>query len=202
MSKYLRDIYDIRVKPDAPRAATKYRRCAWKGCTQDAPYRAPKSRERLNEYQWFCLDHVRQYNAKWNFFEGMSQAEVERYIHDNAGGQRPTWKIGTAGAAEDGGPQPWQAFGHDPFGLFGDEADGSDGRNRRGAPWAPKVPPETQRALAVLDLDESATLKDIKTRYKELVKRYHPDANGGDRNSEERLRRVIQAYTHLKSRTR
>ena len=200
--KYLQDIYDIRVKPDAPRTPKRHRPCEWKGCTEGAPHRAPKSRERLNEYHWFCLDHVRQYNARWNFFEGMSQEEVERYIHNNAAGQRPTWKVGSGDGSGTEGPQPWRAFRHDPFGVFDDGPDPSGGRTQRAAPWAPKVPAETQRALAALDLDETATLEEIKTRYKELVKRYHPDANGGDRNTEERLRRVIQAYTHLKSRNR
>lgn len=197
MSKYLQDIYDIRIKPDPPRGPITGRPCEWKGCRAPGAYRAPKSRENLRESQWFCLDHVRQYNAGWNFFAGMSEAEIQRYIHNNAAGQRPTWKMGD-GDRRAGG-RAWQAFRYDPLGLFDEGPDGIGGPAQAASPWKPRLPAQTMRALEVLELDETATLEDIKVRYKALVKRYHPDANGGERNTEERLRRVIQAYTHLKS---
>lgn len=194
MSKFLQDIYDIRVKPDVPRGPVTRRRCEWQGCQETAPYRAPKSRDRMRDFHWFCLDHVRQYNAGWNFFAGMSQPEIERYIHNNVAGQRPTWKMGDG---ERG--QAWRGFRYDPLGLLDDGPVGFRGHAQAAKPWKPRLPAATLRALEVLQLDDEATLEDIKGRYKELVKRYHPDTNGGERDSEERLRSVIQAYTHLKS---
>lgn len=195
MSKFLQDIYDIRIKPDPPRGPITRHRCEWKGCREAGPHRAPKSRDNVRDSYWFCLDHVRQYNASWNFFAGMSEPEIQRYIHNNVGGQRPTWTMGSGARAG----QAWRAFRTDPLGVFDDGPSGFRGAGHQAAPWRPRLPAATRKALEELSLDESATLEDIKERYKTLVKRYHPDANGGERNTEERLRRVIQAYTHLKS---
>lgn len=201
MSKFLRDIYDIRVKPEpAPAREQSVRRCAWGDCDAAGLYRAPKSRERLHEYQWLCLDHVRRYNAAWNFFAGMDETEVERYTRENVTGHRPTWRMGAerfGQAARAAGARIWERPLEDSFGLF---------ERPSGAPGAkpaqrerPRLPAVVLRALATLGLDEMVPRQEIKARYKLLVKRYHPDANGGDRTAEERLREVIQAYQQLKA---
>lgn len=182
--------------------------CDWPGCEAKGPHRAPKSPERLRDYYWFCLDHAREYNAAWNFFEGMSDSQVEAYIKNNVTGHRPTWAVGsnsygrTAEERRSRSEHPWEAYSRGVFGSFDDGPgdgradyhDAGQARKRRR-----RLPASVSRALAILDLDAEASLQDIKRRYKELVKRYHPDANGGDRTAEERLRQVIQAYSHLKA---
>ena len=61
-----------------------------------------------------------------------------------------------------------------------------------------RLKPMEKKSFIALELKESATKDDIKSQYKALVKRHHPDANGGDRGSEEKLREIIQAYNYLK----
>ncbi len=168
------------------------RQCEIPGCTEAGAHPAPRSRDRLGEYYWFCLDHVRRYNAAWNYYHGMSAAEIEAHIRHDTIWRRPSWRIG-------GGPNPVRAGLKDEFGLFENED-----RVARQAPQAnghakrPEAAGETQ-ALAVLDLAPPVSFPEIKKRYKDLVKRHHPDANGGDRAAEERLKLVIQAYTSLRS---
>ncbi|MDX2157031.1 MAG: DnaJ domain-containing protein [Hyphomicrobiaceae bacterium] len=182
----------------APRAAGS---CDWKGCASQGTHRAPKGRGKDGEYYQFCIEHVRQFNATYNYFEGMSKAEVEDFQKSAATGHRPTWKMGEVqGAPGRKKGETGRRYGRfardgdvDAHSLFDDEA----------AP-SPPVEPRRQlralerRALETLHLAESASKNDIKSRFKELVKRHHPDANGGDRGSEDKLREIIQAYNYLK----
>jgi hypothetical protein len=198
----------IRVKPDPDeerRLQAGCPACDWPGCAEKATHRAPKGRLREREYWRFCLGHVREYNQSYNFFAGMSDDAVTRYQKDAITGHRPTWKMGV-GKRPDGSP-PEQGrlqadFGGaaDPFAVF---------HELGGTRWRPDFEPRQperrmirnaeRKALDALGLEISASANDIKTRFKVLVKRHHPDANGGDRSSEDRLREIIQAYNYLKS---
>jgi hypothetical protein len=166
--------------------------CDHPGCTSAADHRAPRSRTDLNSYYWFCLDHVRAYNAAWNYYAGMSEAEIEAEIRNDTTWQRPSWPLGSRQ-----GPFAQMRW-RDPFGVFGDGEEGDGGGNRqRRAPAAPPSP--EQLALLVFDLEPPFTLVRLKARYKELVKKHHPDANGGDKAAEEKLKIINQAYSTLKA---
>lgn len=158
--------------------------CDHPACAAAGEFRAPRARHRLNEYYWFCLDHVRAYNGAWNFCAGMNDAEVESYIRSATCWERPTWRLGHWHSGRTG-----MQFA-DGFGLLG---DGGNGRQRR-QPRSAK-----DEALAVLDLEPPATWAEVKTRYRTLAKRFHPDANGGDKRAEERLKTINQAYSTLRS---
>lgn len=170
--------------PPDPRSAV--HRCDHPGCGADADYKAPRARDRLNDYYWFCLDHVREYNAAWNYYAGMSPEEIEADLRKDITWQRPTWPLGMKGASRR------FAFGiDDPFEIMaGDESEEAARRTR------PPTPEE--EAMKVLGLDGPLTHVALKARYKELVKRHHPDANNGDKQAEERFKRINQAYTTLK----
>jgi hypothetical protein len=188
----------IRVKPgEDRRLRAECPTCEWAGCEQRASHRAPKGRLREREYWRFCLDHVRQYNNSYNYFAGMSDEAISRYQKDAVTGHRPTWKMGVGkrGAGETHGGYD---DAHDPFGMF----------REFGGNWRPsfeRVEPRRnvrnaeRKALSVLGLELDVSAADIKARFKLLVKRHHPDANGGDRASEDKLREIIQAYNYLKS---
>jgi curved DNA-binding protein CbpA len=186
----------IRVKPgEDRRLRTDAACCDWKGCNNPATHRAPKGRLRENEYWRFCLDHVREYNHSYNYFSGMSQDAVAKYQKDSVTGHRPTWKMGTGQRAADLGPQA-----HDPFNMFR-ELGGGPSWQRRAERAEPQrtVHNAERKALNELGLEPGAERGEIKARFKLLVKRHHPDANGGDRASEDKLREIIQAYNYLKS---
>ena len=167
------------------------------GCEAACEFPAPRSRENLRAYRWFCLEHVRAYNANWNFYAGMDEAAIERQIRADTTWWRPTWPLGFSGrGARDG--RVWFA---DSLGLFGEEGPPWQ---RRAAEQEPprkpaRVPTAEEQALAVLDLSPPVTRKRVKARYLELVKQLHPDANGGDKAAEERLKLVNRAYSTLKS---
>ena len=191
----------IRIKPsaDEPREA-EAPGCEHPGCSAAGPFRAPKGRGQEGRSFQFCLAHVREYNASYNYFAGMSDQAVAAYQKDAIIGHRPTWAMGVnpQGQAEAAAPQAREWSYVDPLGVL----RGQDFRRaRRAAPAEPKPPRYSgpvRRALDVLGLDETADSAAIKGQYKALVKRVHPDANGGDRSFEERLRDIIKAHDTLK----
>jgi hypothetical protein len=195
----------IRVKPgEDRRLRSGSPGCDWPGCRANATHRAPKGRLREGEYWRFCLAHVREYNQSYNFFAGMSEDAVARYQKEAVTGHRPTWKIGVNGRKPEG-PGP-AGFGPDhraadPFGVFRDLGMSGPWRpaGERMAPEKRTVRNAERKAFGVLGLETDASATEIKAKFKILVKRHHPDANGGDRSCEDRLREIIQAYNYLKS---
>lgn len=164
--------------------------CDWRDCDKPGEHRAPRGRDDLNSHYWFCVDHVREYNKAWNFFDGMSDGEVQDYIKASHTGHRPTWKIGDN--KHPGQGKPFQ----DPHGLIDEgEVPAAAAQARERGPVMSKLDKE---ALMTLDLELPVTGREITVQYKQLVKRFHPDMNGGDRTTEERLKQVIQAYNQLK----
>ena len=170
--------------------------CAVPGCVNPGEFRAPLTRPTFDgpgEYMWLCLDHVREHNARYNFFAGMSTEEIEAAQSPIAG-----WERGSRAFAHVGGdPAPaWSDF-RDPL----DAIAARFGARRPGETMAPRsrFTTEETRALSVLGLGEDAELHTVRQRYGELVRRYHPDRNGGDRAQEGKLRNVIDAWQTLKS---
>jgi curved DNA-binding protein CbpA len=194
-----------RAKPTA-RAEPLRAPCEWKGCTNPGAHRAPKGRGREGEYFLFCIEHVRQYNATYNYFDGMSDTEVEDFRRDALTGHRPTRKLGANAAANGSGERglhgepPADTSGSaarvkDPHAFFAERARAA----REEAKAARrKLKPLEKKSLQTLHLPDTATKDEIKARYKELVKEHHPDTNGGDARSADKLREVIQAYNLLK----
>ena len=167
--------------------------CAVSGCRAEATHKAPKSRDELNSYVWFCLEHVREYNASWDYYAGMNENQIEAHRRQDVTWRRPTWPLG---GRQCNGKDAWGVKFEDPFDLLGDQLD--DGAKRNAAPLGqPRT--KTDQALAVLELSAPVTLDAVKARYIELVKRFHPDTNGGDKTAEERLKLVNEAYTTLKN---
>jgi len=204
---------DIRVRPpsqdeEAARAAEAdvhalkpgERACDHPGCRRAATARAPKSREMLDEHYWFCQPHAAEYNRNWDFFAGMSEGEIRRRQQDELfTGGRPTWEMKAGRFSREAASfsaKVGKGEGYrDPFNLFG----------HAGGPARPAPEPEARKlgkiernALAELDLEANAEGPAIRARYTELVRRLHPDANGGDRAGEQRLQKVIRAYQSLR----
>jgi hypothetical protein len=168
--------------------------CDHPDCKAAGDFRAPRSRTELTRFYWFCLEHVREYNAAWNYYADMDEAAIEAEIRKDIVWQRPTWPFGTRPGAS-GAPF------HDPLSLLGDGA--ADTRADREARMQMRnlTGPERE-ALSVLGLVAPITKADIKQRYKILAKTLHPDANGGDKRAEDRLKSVNHAYTTLRDSER
>ena len=202
----------IRIKPNKlsakqqAQAREEAAMCEWAGCPNKGPHRAPKGRENSREYWHFCLNHVREYNQSYNFFQGMNADAVARYQKDALTGHRPTWKMGanTAGKKGKGSVEDDLDSASDPFSMFSELNGRARWRPGPGAgaqtkTEARKVMNAERKALQVMGLSAEATLVDVKAKYKALVKQHHPDANGGDRSTEDRLIEIIKAYNYLKT---
>lgn len=192
----------LRVKPDPNRLLREaHPACDRSGCKEPGLYPAPKGRGLEGQYHRFCLDHVREYNKTYNYFSGLPDEAVIKHQKDDMIGHRPTWSLGVNAAARNRkagrGARPG-GFSHsfaadDPFGLFPE----TGAKTEEAKPARPLLRAE-RKCLRQLNLEDGATKGDIKTRFKELVKRLHPDHNKGDRTSEDKLREVIQAYNYLR----
>jgi len=185
---------DIQI-PRPPTDDVVVRRCDAPGCTLPGEHRAPRSRNDLQSYYWFCLDHVRDYNRQWNYYAGLSPEEIEREIRAATTWWRPTWPLGAQGGLA---ARRKHAHPHVYYSAFGME----DWERKRAAPsdgvgWRPRPGSEEARALSVFDLEPPVTRDGVKARYKVLVKLHHPDANGGDKDAEERLKIINRAYSAL-----
>lgn len=190
----------IRVRPRAEEVQpASVRLCEHAGCRNAGEFRAPKGRNREGQFWHFCLEHVRDYNKTYNYFAGLPDDSVSAYQRDAATGHRPTWTMGVNPWAKKRGegPQPGPEI-HDGFGFFEGE-QGFGHTQSAPEPERRRLKLLERKAIEALDLPETASGPEIKARYKTLVKRLHPDANGGDRSSEDKLRGIIQAYNTLRS---
>lgn len=163
--------------------------CDMPGCSENAEFKAPKDRG-LHEYYRFCIEHVQEYNKAWNFFEGMAQVDIEDHIINSTLGDRPTWRYDNFTNMEDVlKTKAWQQY------HFTEENPRQQDRFEE-VPFAKNAP--EHEAMAIMGLAPPLSLKGIKARYKELVKRHHPDVNKNDPKSEELLKSINMAYTILK----
>ncbi|NNM55807.1 J domain-containing protein [Acidocella sp.] len=169
--------------PSAPGQA-----CDSPGCPHEGEYRAPKSRAGSRDFHWFCLDHVREFNASWDYYKGMSAEEIEAQLRADTSWQRPSWPLGRLG----------QTSRMDET-LEAELHAFAFGARPKPAP-NPGVPADIREALSVLNLTWPVTLATVKAKYKELAKRHHPDSNNGDKHSEEMLKSINLAYAALRGK--
>lgn len=169
---------------------TSTRKCDREGCNEPGQYRAPKSPKVLDDYFWFCKDHVREYNLNWNYFQGQSEEEFQQFLDNATVWERPTKPFGKT--KEELG---WARHGiTDPHEMLGENATQNPGRTTIGR----KLPPTERKALEILDARDTMSKTEIRASYKALIKVLHPDMNGGDRSQEEMLQEVVWAWDQIK----
>jgi hypothetical protein len=182
MTSFSRRARAFAPDPDAPGHV-----CAAPDCPLAGDYRAPKSRDSLREFHWFCLQHVREYNAAWDFYKGMSAGEIEAELRADSSWQRPSWPLGRLGHTA-----RMDTALEDQLHAFSFAGSQPKPNNN--------VPAELRDALGILGLIWPVSLAAVKAKYKELAKRHHPDANGGDKRSEEMLKTINLAYATLRGK--
>lgn len=174
------------------------RECEAPGCREAGEFRAPGRRspgfDGPGDWRWFCLDHVREFNAGYDWFEGMSAEEILD-AQSPINGWRTETRAFRADAGVDGMPR-WADF-NDPLDAIGARANDVRARAAGRKEYA-RFTPREREALGVMGLDPQADRQRLRKRYSELVRRYHPDRNGGDRSHEGRLQRVVEAYQLLR----
>lgn len=194
--KYRPKFMDMRIKPPADEtskaAAEQNRVCEHDSCDLEGKFPAPMRFGDGKHY--FCQRHAAEYNRSFNFFDTMTDEQLKAFNENARYGFKSTWKMGTGPmgknkAANKVDPRTFKG---------GDFFDGkaSDKEIRRAQRSATGV---AKKALAELDLDADAKSPEIRARYAEYVRRFHPDSNGGDRSSEAKLAKVIRAGKTLKA---
>lgn len=164
------------------------RLCDHPDCPEAGAFPAPKSRQALNERYWFCLPHVQDYNRNWNYYADMGPAEVEQSVRADL-----TWGRATrpfAAASDRGKTKQDEDELLSQLHAF----SGSPYSRSRPEPEAIRLTPEQRTALELFSLKAPVAAEDVKKRYKALAKRLHPDLNGGDHSSEDRLKKINAAY--------
>ena len=185
----------------APPSASRV--CVWPGCAEKARYRAPVAPE-AEGFHWFCLEHVRRYNASWDFYKGRSPDEISAAQRAAAFWERPTWRTTQepkryANHYGHADGEAWRRMGFkDPLEALGKRATRARGPNANAQTRKSALPAAELRALRILNLTPSATRPDIRARYKELIKSLHPDLNNGVGDSD-RLREVLWAWEKLRA---
>lgn len=172
--------------------------CAHPGCEEPGEFRAPlapgEAADMPGRYRWLCLDHVREFNAGYNFFSGMSVDEIHAAQRPFAGWERETRAFTATGGADR--PPRWADF-HDPLDAIGARFREKMEQAKQRADGRP-LTGEERRALGVLGLPVDTDRRALRNRYSELVRKFHPDRNGGDRSHERALQAVIEAYNQLR----
>ena len=170
---------------------TSTRICDHDGCEEAGKFRAPKAPDVLDEFFWFCQQHVRDYNLKWNFFDGTTEAEINAQQSKDKVWERATKPM------TDPEARAWARLGiEDPHQVLGKNATQNPGRG--GSAAARKLPPTEKRAIEILEAKPDATKADVRKSYKALIKVLHPDMNGGDRSQEDQLQEVVGAWDQIK----
>lgn len=169
--------------------------CDFPACVEEGHFRAPKSRSQVgsnlpNDFHWFCLEHVREYNKSWNYFRGMSDEEALKEAYWS----RPTWPMGRWSHRSQAFRHIHQGSYEDPFGIFN-----TDTRSKP-PPYSYSPSDIEAKAMAVLELEYPYTFHHLRAQYLILVKKHHPDTNGGSQEGEERVKQVNEAYLYLKEK--
>ena len=168
---------------------TLIRKCDNPECNEKGEFRAPKSRILLNEYYFFCLNHIKEYNKSWDFYKGLSVNEIETSMREDIIWNRPSWPL--KGSPHKVMEQITNLFNNDINDLNIGENNNKYFKNKL---FDENLTIEENKALSALNLDLPITLEKIKKNYKKLVKIFHPDVNGNNKKAEEKFKEINKSY--------
>ena len=161
--------------------------CEWKNCRETGEFKAPAEKDNSRNFKWLCKEHIKLFNKKWNYFEGMSQNEIENFLKSDLTWHRPTQKFGSA---DNYFNILWNNTLSDKFNIF--KENGPILTNGR------KLCEKDKDAFRIMDLELSADWIAIQKKFKTLVKKFHPDKHSGNKQYEDKLKKIPLAYSHLK----
>tara|TARA_B110000014_G_scaffold189980_1_gene138772 strand:- start:90 stop:605 length:516 start_codon:yes stop_codon:yes gene_type:complete len=161
--------------------------CQWNKCRNVGKYRAPTERDNIKNFKWLCEKHIVLFNKNWNYFEGMSENEIQKFIKSDLTWHRPTQKFG---AADNFFNILWNNALNDKFNFFNE--NNSINKKING------LSEKDKDALKIMELELSADWLTIQKKFKTLVKKFHPDKHAGNKQYEDKLKKITLAYSHLK----
>ena len=161
--------------------------CEWINCCEAGDFKAPAEKDNSRNFKWLCEEHIKLFNKKWNYFEGMSQNEIQDFLKSDLTWHRPTQEFGSANNYFD---ILWNNTLNDKFKIFKEEQP--NGKTQR------KLCEKDKDAFRIMDLEIGADWTTIQKKFKTLVKKFHPDKHSGSKLYEDKLKKITLAYSHLK----
>ena len=161
--------------------------CEWHNCKESGEFKAPTERDNSKNFKWLCENHIKMFNKSWNYFEGMSQNEIENFLKSDLTWHRPTQKFG---APDNFFNILWNNALSDKFNIFNKE-DSFIIKKK-------KLSEKDKDAFRIMDLEFSSDWNAIQKKFKTLVKKFHPDKHSGNKQYEDKLKKITLAYSHLR----
>ena len=162
--------------------------CEWKNCKEVGEYKAPAEKDNSKNFKWLCKNHIKLFNTTWNYFEGMSQNEIENFLKSDLTWHRPTQKFGSS---DNFFNILWNNALNDKFKIFNNNSSVYINGNK-------KLCEKDKDAFSIMDLKFNADWTDVQKKFKTLVKKFHPDKHSGNKLYEDKLKKITLAYSHLK----
>ena len=171
---------------------TIHRKCDKVDCNEKGEFKAPKSRLLLNEYYFFCIEHIKEYNKSWDFYKGLNVNQIESSMRDDVIWNRPSWPL-------KGNPykiiEQINSYFSENLEEFADDKNNT--QYFRNKLLDEKLTMEENKALSNLNLKLPLSLEKIKKNYKKLVKIFHPDVNGNNKKAEDKFKEINKSYKIL-----
>ena len=162
--------------------------CEWQSCKESGEFKAPAERDNIKNFKWLCEEHIKLFNKNWNYFEGMSQVEIESFLKSDVTWHRPTQKFGSS---DNFFNILWNNALNDKFNFFSTEKILNTLSEK-------KLSEKDKDAFKIMGLEFSSDWSTIRKVFKTLVKKFHPDRNSGNKEFEDKLKKITLAYSHLK----
>jgi hypothetical protein len=162
--------------------------CEWDNCKENGEFKAPQERDNSKSYKWLCQDHIKLFNKNWNYFDGMSQGEIENFLKSDITWHRPTQQFGSS---DNFFSILWNNALSDKFNFFNDKKNVNNF-------YTKKLSEKDKDAFKIMELELNTDWSIIQKKFKTLVKKFHPDKNAGSKKFEDRLKKITLAYSHLK----
>ena len=162
--------------------------CEWNSCKENGTYKAPLERDNSKKYRWLCAEHIKLFNKSWNYFEGMTQNEIEVFLKSDLTWHRPTQKFGSS---DNFFNILWNNALGDKFNFYKQEEAVFNLKNK-------KFSEKDKDAFKIMELELNSDWTTVQKKFKTLVKKFHPDRNAGNKQFEDKLKKITLAYSHLK----
>jgi hypothetical protein len=161
--------------------------CDWDNCNEQGAYRAPTEKDNSRKFKLLCLEHIKIFNKKWNYFDNMSDQEIEYFVKSDL-----TWHKSTKsfGSSENFFNILWNNALEDKLNIFKSSSFKEFKKT--------KLTSNDQDALDLMELKYDVKWEEIQKTFKTLVKKYHPDKNSGSKKYEDKLKKITLAYSQLK----
>ena len=162
--------------------------CEWENCKESGEFKAPVEKDNSKNFKWLCKEHIKLFNKNWNYFEGMTQNEIENFLKSDITWHRPTQQFGSS---DNFFNILWNNTLDDKFKIYKDDKLFNLKKRK-------KLSEKDKDAFKIMELELTADWSMIQKKFKTLVKKFHPDKNSGNKKYEDKLKKITLAYSHLK----